>query len=289
MTDSWIAKAEQLSAAVASEKKGGKLTKIERVATTHNVSAQTAQHLLRAKAFLERLSTEDAGLKSGIADMPYHSVIVLERWYRRDRSGMLSYLANNPAPSVRQLMHAERSSRDLPPAWGSPAEHAIEVLRSANTVARAGQNLYRLPRWSRLDDFDILGLQWQPSTLDYERNMGIEFNALTPYENGIALVVGPTSQTVGHYKRNAKAIWYSSVCAASIYSIVIMLLPSVAAQSACLNSMPLPPSGESGWPDWNAPPPPPGKPKAGPIRPASPNGGIIVVTTPETILDDWRG
>ena len=285
MNDSWTTKAQQLATALNNEGSGGRLLRIERVANEFELSPQTVQHLLRAWTFIERLRVEDPTIAKQVAAQSYQGVMALERWYARDRAQMLDYLKTNPAPSVRQLIAAEKAARGLPYRAGMPADHAIEVIRSVQGPILPGTKLSLLLDWAGIEAVDLSKLVWEREAGEYERALGIESNAVGL---SVALLVGPSSQTTGHYMRHAKSTWYNAVCAASLFPIVIMLLPSKAAQSTSLTSMPLPPSGERGWPEWNTSTVSRGQPKSGPARPASPNGGIIIFTTPESVCDDWQ-
>lgn len=287
MTDSWISKAERLIQSLSETTSGGKLLRIERVAHEQGISPQTVQHLLRAHSFLEHLRAHDPDLVMQVEALPYQALIALARWHARDRRQVVDYLAANPTASVRLLIAAEKRSRGLSRA-GTPAEHAIDVAGSATGPLAPGEVLARLMTWARMALFDLETLSWEREAGDYARALGIEFQAVTPGGHRTALLVGPDSPTSSFYKRQGKSIWYNSVCASTLYSLVILLLPSKAAQSACLTSMPVPPSGDGNWPDWNSQVASRGRPRSGPIRPASPTGGIVMVTTPERICEDWQ-
>jgi hypothetical protein len=287
MNETWSAKADRLADALSHETSGGKLLRIERVAREQGVSPQTVHHLLRARSFIERLRADDPEIAKRMTILPYQALIALERWHARDREQMLSYLEGNPEPSVRQLTAAEKLSR-VGPSIGMPAEHAIDVIRSAGGPVSPGRVLSRMMTWARMGHFDLEAVNWERETAEYTRAIGIDFYAVTPGKGRAALLVGPASQTTGHYGRHAKSVWYNAVCATTLFPLVIMLLPSKAAQSACLTSMPLPPNSDHDWPDWNSKVAPRGRPRSGPIRPASPTGGIVMFTTPEGICEDWR-
>lgn len=287
MSGSWRVKAETLASALSQSSGGGKLLRIERVAHEHSMSPQTAHHLLRALNFLERLRADDPELANMVTALPYQALIALERWHARDRQQMLDYLKDNPEPSVRQLTAAEKLSRGLPKV-GKPAEHAIDVIKSAQGPVSPGRALSSMMAWAGMDRFDLEALNWVRESAEYTRALGIDFHAVAPGGSRTALLVGPASQTTGHYGRHAKSVWYNAVSATTLFSLVIMLLPSKAAQSACLTSMPLPPNGDHDWPMWNMKLAPRGRPRSDPIRPASPTGGIVMFTTPEGICDDWR-
>jgi hypothetical protein len=290
MTDSWQQKAERISKTLASEPAGTKMLRIERIAHEAGLSAETVHQLLRAFDFLARVRSEDEELATLLTPLPYQAVLAAERWCGRNRRELASYLKSNAKPSVRQLTAAEKESRILPPATGAPANHTIEVLQSAGGIGgKPGPDLRKLLQWRGIKPFDLSSVAWEREQGDYERSHGIEFHGLTPPEQRPALLVGPNSEASGYYMRNAKLIWFNAVSAANLFPIVIMLLPSRAAQSACLTSMPLPPSGERGWPKWNAlNAAVRGKPRSGPARPATPTAGIILFTTPEDVLSDWR-
>jgi hypothetical protein len=289
MNDSWQQKAEQISSALASEPHDGKMLRIEHIARDQGLSPQTAHHLLRAHDFVARLRANDGEIVTLIERLSYQGVLAAERWYGRDRAKLLAYLTTYQEPSVRQLAAAEKASRSVTSAAGMPAHHAIEVMQwGKNTGCTPGAVLTSLMDWARLEVFDLTALVWKPETREYERSHGIEYHALTPTQDAVALLVGPNSQTAGHFMRNAKLIWFNAASATSLFPLVIVLLPSKAAQSACLTTMPLPPSGEDGWPEWNSVKGARGQPRSGPARPASPRAGIILFTTPEDILVDWQ-
>lgn len=286
MNDSWIIKAEKLAGALSDVPSGEKLLQTERVAQEYGLSYKTVEQLLRAYGFLERLRTRDPEVGSVLNTLPYQAVMALQRWYDRDRDQMLEYLEKHPGPSVRKVTAAEKASRG---SRGSaePAEHAIDVLATIDTLL-PGKALSRMLTWAGMDPFDLGTANWRPISQEYERTLGIEYSAAMQGEHRMALLVGPASPASGHYMRHAKSIWCNGVCATRLYPLVIMLLPSKAAQSACLTSMPLPPSGDGNWPDWNAKSGPRGQPRSGPARPASPTGGIILFSSPEGIGEDWQ-
>lgn len=289
MSDSWTVKAERLADDLAAKSDGGKLHNLERVARENAVAAPTAQHLLRAWRFLERIQSDDPELAKVIVTLPYQGVLPIERWYARDRSELRAYIASNEKLSVRQLIAAEKAARALPTLPGTPAQHAIDVLASVEDEGSLpGAETRLLMDWMGVAPFDMTRLDWTGVSSEYERTHGVEFVSLTAEGTRVALLVGPQAQAEGYYLRSGKLIWFGAVSATNFFDVVIVLLPTIAARDACLTSMPLPPNGESGWPKWNLQAAPRGRPRSGPVRPASPGHGIIVFTTPEALPSDWQ-
>lgn len=289
MSDSWTEKAERLAGDLAAKSDGGRLFNVERVARENGVSAATAQHLLRAWRFLERVKTDEPEVAKLIAALPYQGVLPVERWHARNRSELLAYIASNAKLSVRQLIAAEKAARALPTLPGTPAHHAIDVLASVEDEGSLpGVGTRLLMDRMGVVPFDLTRLDWTEVSSDYERAHGVEFSASSADGNRVALLVGPQAQAEGYYTRNAKLVWFGAVSATIYFDVVIVLLPTITARAACLTSMPLPPNGESGWPKWNLRAAPRGRPRSGPTRPASPRHGIIVFTTPEALPSDWQ-
>jgi hypothetical protein len=286
MSESWLEKSARLSQALAASREGGKLLKIERIAAESGLSTHTVDHLVRAYDFLERMRSEDKELAKLIAALPSHGVLTVERWYARNRDEVLAYLKDNEKPSIRQLTAAERQARSLPPA--APARHAIDIVRSAGAGSNPGAELQTLMNWARVKPFDLTKVDWEFESEAYERAHGVDFHGLSPDQDKVGLLIGPNSEATVYYTRNARSVWFNAVSAAILFPVVIMLLPTKAAQSACLTSMPLPPNGERGWPKWNSLDSVRGQPRSGPARPATPTKGIILITTPETLLSDWQ-
>jgi hypothetical protein len=287
LSDLWLERASRLAEALSRVPRGEKTLQTERIAEEHGLSHKTVEQLLKAHGFLQRLCDSDPEVAKKIIRLPYQAVMALERWYGRDRARMLEFLESNPRPSVRTATAAEKISRGST-ASATPAEHAIDVIASTTGPVVPGEAMSKLLRWAGMDLPDLRSAGWKAVSQKYERALGIGY--LTAMEGGhrLALLAGPSSQTSGHYSRHAKSIWFNAVCATTLHSIIIVLLPSKAAQSAVLTSMPLPPSGQGDWPDWNPHAASRGKPQSGPMRPASPKGGVIMFTTPETIVEDWQ-
>ncbi|SDG88503.1 hypothetical protein [Pelagibacterium luteolum] len=285
---SWHERALELRKALADQPQAGKLYLIERASDRLGIAAQTAAQLIRASEFLDRLN--DPALGTMIAAMPYQSVIAIERWYLRDPNGLKTFLEITPSPSVRQIIAAERASRatvDLPPHRGNPAQHLIAHFSQYDHI-QAGPTLRRLlDHWS-ISAPDLGRAVWSQST-GYARDVGLEWQTRTPEGTTIALATGPTSLTLGRYSRSAKTIWFEASHAATLCDIIFYLLPNDAARDACLSGMPLPPTGLQQWPEWNdIKNSKRGAPRSGPLRPASPRGGVAIFTTPERAVMDFQ-
>lgn len=291
MRSDWLAKALMLKNELGADVSGGKMLKLERIAANLGISAQTAQHLLRAANFMNGLPEGDADLAAKLSSMPYQSIIAIERWYARDRDELLRFLQDNPTASVRQIIEAEKAARgaaDRPPFYGDPAQHFMMVIAGCGRPLGPGAKLGALLGWSNLDLEDLSRLTWKRIAEGYPRSIGVDAAAAIGRDKQAGILVGPQSPTLGRYNRSARSIWSDAVCAASLFQLVFVLLPSREARDACLTSMPLPPTGREGWPDWNTVAPVRGKPRSGASRPATPHGGVLMFTTPEIAVEDWE-
>ena len=289
MASAWYENAKLLREGIAASD-GGKLLSIERVSGELGLSPQTAHHLLRAAAFIETVSETHPQLTARLKSMPYQAVLPIERWFHRDPAGLVDFLHHNPKISVRELIRSEKESRrsDGDLFEGEPVAHFSAIIATLGGPIAPGPRLKQLLKFSQLELGDLASLRWARSKDAYAKAIGIE--AVACLESGpvAGIQVGPNSPTMGRYNRSAKTIWANSVCAASLTRLLFVLLPNAAARDACLTSMPVPPSGESGWPNWNDVQPKRGLPRSRPARPAGPSGGIIIFTTPELVIDDWQ-
>lgn len=287
MEADWFQKARELKSAVDAAPSGARLLTLEQTARQISLSEQSARHMLRAYTFVEHVRVTEPDLAARLTSLPYQSVLTIRKWHERDRQGLRRYLSDHSSFSIREIDTAERAARAqlLEPGYRSPAQHAIDVLETSRGPIQPGSMLMPLLGWAKLKIDDLAKLEWRENSPGYDRTLGILFRAQIDNSHA-GIMVASNSQLLGTYDRNAKSIWSNAVCATTVCPLLIVLLPSREAQNLILKSMPLPPSSENGWPSWRNEE---RKDRVtGPSRPASPGGGVIIFTTPETIESDWQ-
>lgn len=315
----WLEKARIATLTLATEK-GPKLLAETRIASELGLSRSALRVYCYAAAFVDGLS--EPTLQEQLAKQSAGAVYAIGRLFGRDEVAARVFLSNNQNFSAQAAEAADRKHRQKQQAASGGGIPMSAQLRARLGNPLSTEFTYRFSP-SLVSHFLRLGIElpdfwvweWSPALDGYDRSFGaVEIGYVIPSEdaddNGLrfwpdtgrrylrngrleiaALMVVPAQSLREQYTRQARTIWARSVVLSTLYPMVLIVLPDRTTRSdfaAGLLDLPYPrlaslPSMPLTRPiDGQEPP----DPEFEVIRFPGLECGCVVVTSPETIVED---